>query len=146
SSYRCADELAGMATRDPILRLRKLLLDEGLAQEEELDRIVADVETEVAVAADRALSHPQPPPEAATRWLYSESVDPTSSSFDTEHEGVDSDRKEYTMVDLLNACLRDEMEQDPRIVIFGQDVADASREILDEVSGKGGVFKVTHGL
>jgi 2-oxoisovalerate dehydrogenase E1 component len=145
-SYRCASELAEMTSRDPIRRLRTLLLEEGLANDEDLDTIVLEVETHVAEAADLALTHPQPPPEKATRWLYSEEVDPTSSDFDNEEEGDPSERREFTMVDLLNACLRDEMERDPRILVYGQDVADASRDILDEVSGKGGVFKVTHGL
>ncbi len=98
--------------------------------------------------ADEAVTHPQPGPETALLHLYSEEVDPTGPDFDTEGEPrYEEDSKLLTMVDLLNACLRDEMERDPGMVVFGQDVADASREeALEEVKGKGGVFKVTHGL
>ncbi|NLG61762.1 MAG: alpha-ketoacid dehydrogenase subunit beta, partial [Candidatus Cloacimonetes bacterium] len=101
---------------------------------------------EVKAASDRALAQPQPAPETATRWLYSEEVDPTAEPFDTEDD-PQYRGTETTMVDLINACLRDEMERDPRIVVFGQDVADASREeVLEECKGKGGVFKCTYGL
>ncbi len=146
-AYRSPAELDAQAARDPLVRMRNLLLSEGLAGEAELEALEKAVEEEVAAAADEALGHPQPHPSTATKWLFSEEVDPTSADFDTEDAPAYEDDRELTMVDLLNACMRDEMERDPRIVVFGEDVADASREgALDEVSGKGGVFKVTHGL
>jgi 2-oxoisovalerate dehydrogenase E1 component len=145
--YRPERERDEQAKRDPLSRTRALLLERDLAEEDELDRLEEEVVEEVARAADEALEHSQPPPETAMKWLYSEEVDPTSADFDTEDSPAYEDDREFTMVDLLNACLRDEMERDPRIVLFGEDVADASREdALGEVSGKGGVFKVTWGL
>ncbi len=145
--YRPAAEIEAQKEKDCLNRIRQLLLDEGMAGEEELDRIAEEARNEVAEAADEALARPQPEPDTALRNLFSEEVDPTAPDFDTENEPKYQEEKLLTMVDLLNACMRDEMQRDPRIVVFGQDVADASREeALEEVKGKGGVFKVTHGL
>jgi 2-oxoisovalerate dehydrogenase E1 component len=144
-SYRPEAEREAQAKRDPLVRMRALLRNADLATDEELDALEAEAKQAVADAADEALEHAQPAAETALRYLYSEDVDPTGADFDTEPQ-YDEDR-ELTMVDLLNACMRDEMERDPRVVVFGQDVADVSREgALGEVKGKGGVFKVTHGL
>jgi len=146
--YRPPEELEAQAARDPLTVTRGMLLSEGLATAEEMDLLEGEVVRMVAEAADEALGRPQPDPATATRHLYAESVDATGPDFDTEDSPVyGEDRRELTMVDLLNSCLRDEMERDTRIVVFGQDVADASREeALESVKGKGGVFKVTHGL
>jgi len=144
--YRTQAEREEDERRDPINRLRAHLIENGLATEAELQAIDEEVTAEVKAASDRALAQPQPAPETATRWLYSEEVDPTAEPFDTEDD-PQYRGTETTMVDLINACLRDEMERDPRIVVFGQDVADASREeVLEECKGKGGVFKCTYGL
>ncbi|HEX7118363.1 MAG TPA: dehydrogenase E1 component subunit alpha/beta [Longimicrobiales bacterium] len=144
--YKPDEERELEARRDPIVLLRQHLIEEGLATAEELDALEREVEQEVQEAADRALEQPQPAPETATLYLYSPDVDPTSERFDTEDD-PQYEGDETTMVDLINACLRDEMERDPRIIVFGEDVADASREeVLEKVKGKGGVFKVTWGL
>jgi 2-oxoisovalerate dehydrogenase E1 component len=146
ASYRPQHERDAEAARDPLVRTRKLLIDSGVATAEELDTLEAEVEASVAAAADEALGHPQPAVETAARHLFSEEVDPTGSDFETPTEYQDD--KQKTVVDLLNACLKSELARDPRIVVFGEDVADASREsALEEgVKGKGGVFGVTHGL
>ena len=145
--YRTDEERSAQDARCPLKRTRALLVETGIATEEELDALEEEVKQEVADAADEALDHPQPAAETALRHLYSEEVDPTSADFDTEASPEYVGDRPLTMVDLLNACLHDEMERDPRIVVFGEDVADVSREeYLEEVKGKGGVFKVTHGL
>ena len=105
-----------------------------------------DVDSEVLAATDDALSQAQPGPETVLFAVYSPNVDPTSEQFDTEDDPKFSGDP-TTMVDLLNVCMRDEMRRDAKILVFGEDVADVSRDqYLGKVKGKGGVFKVTWGL
>jgi 2-oxoisovalerate dehydrogenase E1 component len=132
--------------RDPIARTAGLLQQLGYATEDELKRIGEEIDAQVQQAVDEALASPQPDASTAMRYLFSPDVDPTAEQFDTEDDPRFSGN-ETTMVDLINATLKDEMRRDPRIVVFGEDVADCSREeLLEEVKGKGGVFKVTAGL
>jgi 2-oxoisovalerate dehydrogenase E1 component len=142
--YRPPSERSQDAQRDPLLLFSRQLLAEGIASESDLAKLREEVDREVNAATDEALIAPAPEPESATRHVYSDSVDPTSAAFASEPQPQGEPK---TMVDLLNACLHDEMSRDPRVVVFGQDVADCSREAsLAEVKGKGGVFKVTHNL
>jgi 2-oxoisovalerate dehydrogenase E1 component len=144
--YRPDEERTGEAERDPVKRFGALLIEEGVIDQEGLQKIKDEVDREVNEAADIALASEQPAPETATQFVYSPEVDPTSKEFDTE-EGAQLTGNPGTMVDLINRALHTEMERDPRIVVFGEDVADCSREqYLEMVKGKGGVFKVTANL
>jgi 2-oxoisovalerate dehydrogenase E1 component len=144
--YRPPAERKSDAERDPMVRFPRYLVEQGIATEDELEVLKRQVEEEVQLAADVALAAPQPAHDTIYNYVYSPDVDPTSEQFDTEDDPRFTGDP-TTMVDLLNICLRDEMARDPRIVVFGEDVADCSRDAnLPEVKGKGGVFKVTWGL
>lgn len=142
--YRPERERDEEAQRDPLTTFPRWLIEHGVATEEELEALRVEVDAEIEAVTDSAMESPQPGPETALLYVYSPDVDPTSDAFATEpvFQGEPT-----TMVDLLNACLSDEMAREQRIVVFGEDVADVSREAaLDEVKGKGGVFKVTANL
>jgi 2-oxoisovalerate dehydrogenase E1 component len=153
--YRAAAEREADALRDPIAKLQMRLLREGVMTEAEINELEKSMDQVAAEAAERALEAPLPTLESITRHVYSEDIDPTGPLFDRENEAVGEaategkikDHNPHTMADLINVCLHDEMRRDERIVIYGEDVADASREeALSEVKGKGGVFKLTAGL
>ncbi len=142
--YKTAAEREAEARRDPLRRMAALLRESYGMSDEELAAMEHEVEAEVNEAAERALAEPQPDPHSWADCIYADDSSIRSAGSDVP---VWVDDAPKTMVDLLNACLRDEMARDERIVVFGEDVADASHEEkLAEVKGKGGVFKVTHGL
>ncbi|MCC7307739.1 MAG: dehydrogenase E1 component subunit alpha/beta [Acidobacteria bacterium] len=145
--YRPEEEREADARIDPIKTYAEFLMTEGICSSEQLEALRNEVDEEVNKAADIAVATPQPAPETAYRNVYSPDVDPTDRTlFDTEN-GAELSGNPGTMVDLINRCMHEEMERDPAIVVFGEDVADASREeYLERVKGKGGVFKVTANL
>ncbi len=151
--YRPECERQQQAARDPITRMRAWLSQQGVSDDAGLRAIEQEVEAEVQDAADRALKATFPAKDSVTRFVYSPDLNPASSTFDTTpafpHAEPGKSVAEKTMADLINACLHDEMARDPRIVVFGEDVADCSRpEYLEQhlIKGKGGVFKLTAGL
>jgi 2-oxoisovalerate dehydrogenase E1 component len=142
--YKSEEVRREEAKRDPVSRLLKYLLRERILTEREVEELETRVEKEVRAAAEQALAAEPPAAETVMLYVYSPTVDPCSERFDQPPK-LQGEPK--TMVDLINACLRDEMARDPRVVVFGEDVADCSHEDeLPKVKGKGGVFKVTHGL
>jgi 2-oxoisovalerate dehydrogenase E1 component len=157
-NYRSATEREADALRDPLTKMQMRLLREGVLSVGEITALEHKLDQEIAEAAERALAAPLPKVESILKHVYSEDLDPTSEAFATEHAeapgragggktGGEKGREPRTMADLINACLHDEMRRDPRIVVYGEDVADASRSAaLAEVKGKGGVFKLTAGL
>ena len=143
-SYKPPSEREAEAKRDPVQTYPQFLIREGFATAEMIEGVQKEVAATIAQAEGEALKSPQPGPETALHHVYSSTVDPTAPAFETAPK---SEGAPETMVTLINRCLRDEMARDPSIVLFGEDVADATREeALAHVSGKGGVFKVTHGL
>jgi 2-oxoisovalerate dehydrogenase E1 component len=143
-SYKTKAEREAEAARDPLLRFPEWLLSEGILDPQGLQVIVHEVDQEIQQATDRVLRADPPTKGSALQFLYSDRIDPTSAEFEAEPRFTGEAR---TMVDELNLTLHEEMRRNSRIVVFGEDVADCSREAnLAEVKGKGGVFKTTAGL
>jgi 2-oxoisovalerate dehydrogenase E1 component len=146
--YRSAEELEADAAKDPISRMQMWLLREGILDADGINRLERQVDEEVQRASDRALMATLPSVSSITKFVYSEDLTPMDVRFDTQPAPT-ADPTERTMADLINCCLKDEMRRDERIVVFGEDVADASRDEAlraGKVKGKGGVFKLTAGL
>jgi len=142
--YKTAAERKAESERDPVLTFPKFLVDEGILDRHALQLIIHELDEEVQEAAQKALRQNPPARDLALVHLYSDRIDPTSEEFAVAPHFTGEPK---TMVDLLNATLREEMRRNPDVLVFGEDVADCSREEnLSEVKGKGGVFKVTAGL
>ncbi len=130
--YRDHKELDEELKRDPIDQFSKWLIKEGLLSVNELEKIKFEITEEVNAAADKALAEADPNPADAAKFVFDESGLPES----LEYEMTDPGGEKIVMVDAINHALREEMEINDKIYVFGEDIAD----------GKGGVFTATKGL
>ncbi len=148
TNYRTPEEIQADALKDPISRMQMWLLREGILDADGINDLERRVDEEVQRATDKALAAVLAKPETILKEVYSETLKPTDAVFASAVKAATS-TAEHTMLDQINHCLRDEMRRDERIVVFGEDVADLSRDAgleQSKLKGKGGVFKVTHGL
>ena len=147
-AYRSAEEIAADTLRHHLPRFREFLLREDLLGDSELEVLERAVDAEIQQASDRAVLAALPEVASILRHVYSEAWDAAHPALQTEPQTT-ATAKTRTMLEAINTCLASEMRRDERIVVYGEDVADASRDAAlrsGEVKGKGGVFKVTAGL
>ncbi|MGA7162116.1 MAG: dehydrogenase E1 component subunit alpha/beta [Bacteroidota bacterium] len=130
--YLTAEEIERNRQNDPLPKLERIILDSAILSQEEVGELKAEVKKEVEEAADRAEEQPSPTADAAERNVFSPNVIVPKGNFgERKHEG-----KNVVMVDAINHALHEEMKYNPRMLVYGEDVA----------GSKGGVFTATKGL
>ncbi len=145
--YRTKEDLADEATRDVFNSFPKFLTETGLMTSEEVKEALEVASKEVKDAMKEALETAWPSQDTYMDHLYSPDVDPTSSEFETEAKL--SGKEDIPLASAVNMTLKSEIKKNPLMMVFGEDVADFTEvEKYDnpELKGKGGVFKVTHGV
>ena len=139
AKYRSERELADEAVRDPLIRMADALVEAGVLDADGVEQIREDARQRVADAARDALAAPRPDPATVTDHVIALPEVPVPSK---EYAGGD----EVLFGQAITAVLHEQMAANPRIRVFGEDVADAREQVLAAVEGKGGVFGTTHGL
>lgn len=130
--YRPKEDVENDKARDPLPKMMHFLIEEGYITDREATEIQAEVKEAIDAAAVWAESRPLPDAATADLHVYgSAHSDPPRDFVEPEHKG-----QKVVLVDAINHALKEEMERNPKMVVFGEDVAD----------GKGGVFTATKGI
>ena len=145
--YRTKEDLADEAYRDVFNSYPRFLTDTGLFTKEEVERTLDEANKEVREAMTQALNTPWPDKSTYMDHLYSHDVDPTSTDFQTKPQF--SGKEDIPLATAINMTLKSEIKKNPLMMVFGEDVADfteVEKYENPDLKGKGGVFKVTHGV
>jgi 2-oxoisovalerate dehydrogenase E1 component len=130
--YRDPQELEEDMKRDPLPSMEKFLVEAGHASQEEIAGIRKEILDRINHAAEWAEEHAQPNPEVLEKHVYSPRiVVPREGFAEVVHTGPN-----VVMVDAINHALAEELERNPGMLVYGEDVG----------GKKGGVFTATKGL
>src|SRR5262249_25660091 len=140
--YRVPEELEDEKEHDPILVLERVLIDAGVLTSERAEQMREDARKIVRDAADAALAAPRPAPSSVVEHVFG----PPPVTHDPGAPPVVEGAEPVTFGEAIRLTLHEQMRRDERIRVFGEDVADADEDVMDEVPGKGGVFGITFGL
>lgn len=127
--YRTDEDRAAHLARDPLSRLRNLLLKDGTVTDADLARVDDEVLAEVAVAVETALAAPAPDPATARDHVAATPVAHAALG------GLPEEGKELAYGIAVNRALALEMANRDNMVTFGEDIAIP-----------GGTFGVTRNL
>jgi 2-oxoisovalerate dehydrogenase E1 component len=144
SKYRPVEELQAEAEHDPIDTFERELVEAGVLSEEEAAAVREEAKAIVQAAAREALAAARPDPATVLEHVYVVPDIPGDGRL--PEAAVDPEAETVTFGEAIRRTLHELMAADERIRVFGEDVADAPAEVVDQVEGKGGVFGTTHGL
>ncbi|HEX2964002.1 MAG TPA: dehydrogenase E1 component subunit alpha/beta [Ignavibacteriales bacterium] len=130
--YRDLLEIETDSKRDPIEKFSQFLIKRGVLTELAFNELKKEVNNHIEEASVWAMSRPDPKAETAAHYVYDES----GKKDRLDYEKTKPSGKPVVMVDAINHALREEMERNDKIYLFGEDMADL----------KGGVFSATKGL
>jgi 2-oxoisovalerate dehydrogenase E1 component len=148
SKYRPKSELDDEVWTDPIAALERAILEGQILSPDEMAEMREEARRLVAEAAKEALLAERPDPATVRSHLLElPEVSPEESSDDAAAgRAGNSEGPVVALGESIRLALHEAMSEDLRVRVFGEDVADAPEELLDELEGKGGVFGTTFGL
>jgi 2-oxoisovalerate dehydrogenase E1 component len=132
-AYRTREEKETYMAADPIARLEKSLVAESKITLEEIDGIRQAADADISRAVERAEASALPPAEALMTQVYAPEDKGLYTGNLAEPHTL-STLPQMSVAQAINQAIAEEMQRDPTVFLWGEDVA------------LGGYFSVTEGL
>lgn len=145
--YRAPKELEKIKKEDVLVSFPQFLIKEKLVSVSEIDEIKKKVKQMTSQALEECLKTAWAPKETSCDYLYSDTVSISDKTLFNEQEHLGDEN--ISMAQAINMTLKHEVKTNPKLIVFGEDVADNTNlktHQTHKLKGKGGVFKITHGL